>query len=271
MQIHHLNCGAMQPYGGALMDGRSPIPAPASMACHCLLLETDDGLVLVDTGTVSTDPAFDRTHLDPAFLAMNRIRLDAGEAAANQVRARGLNPADVKHVVMTHLDFDHAAGLRDFPGAAVHVSAAEAHAARNPSGLIERRRYTPAQWGGTGNWHEHSDFDTDWFGIPAAPVLPGVSLVWLPGHSEGHCGVAIKADGGWLLHAADAIFNAAELDAGHPRMPTGARFYQWMMETSQSKRRRSLKDVRRVVREHGDEVEVICTHDPALIDTSPAP
>lgn len=264
MQIHHLNCGAMQPYGGALMDGATRIPAPATMACHCLLLESEDGLVLVDTGTVSVDPEFDRKHLDPTFLAMNRIRLAADEAAANQVRALGHDPAEVKHIVMTHLDFDHAAGLRDFPRATVHLSSAEAHAARHPAGAIGQRRYTPAQWGDIGRWRRYADFDTDWFGIPAAEVLPGVSLVWLPGHSEGHCGVAVRDGDGWLLHAADAVFNHSEL-AARPSMPTGARLYQWMMETSQRKRRRSLKDVRRVVREHGSEVRVICTHDPSQI------
>ena len=265
MTIHHLNCGAMQPYGGALMDGQTRGLAPATMACHCLLLETEDGLALIDTGTVSTDPDGDRARLDPAFLALNRVRLHADEAAANQVRALGHNPADVRHIVMTHLDFDHAGGLLDFPRATVHLSAAEAYAARHPAGPKARRRYCPGQWGDIGRWRRTADFDGDWFGIPAAEVLPGVSLVWLPGHSLGHCGVAIRDGDRWLLHAADAVFNHAELDVLNPRMPTGARLYQWMMETSQSKRRRSLHDVRRVVREHGDEVSVICTHDPALL------
>lgn len=263
MQVHHLNCGAMQPYGGALMDGRTQGLAPATMTCHCLLLETDDGLMLVDTGTVSADPAYDRRHLDPTFQAMNRIRLDADEAAVNQVRRMGHDPADVRHIVMTHLDFDHAAGLRDFPRATVHLAAAEAHAARHPQGPLGRRRYCPAQWGDIGRWRRVDAFDTDWFGIPAAEILPGISLVWLPGHSDGHCGVAIHTGDTWLLHAADAVFNHAELAVKHPSTPTGARMYQWMMETSQQKRRRSLKDLRRVVREHGDEVQVICTHDPS--------
>lgn len=264
MKIHHMNCGAMRPYGGALMDGRTPGVAPANMTCHCLLLEVDDGLVLVDTGTVSVDPGYDRQHLDRTFQWIDRVRLDSAEAAANQVRALGHQPADVKHVVMTHLDFDHAAGLRDFPKATVHLSRAEADAARHPSGPIGRKRYCPAQWGDIGRWQRHAEFDTDWFGIPASEVLPGISLVWLPGHTNGHCGVAIKRDGGWLLHAADAVFNHSELDVAHPSTPTGARMYQWLMETSQRKRRRSLRDLRRVVREHGDEVEVICTHDPSL-------
>src|SRR3954449_5591160 len=53
MKMPHLNCGAMQPYGGALFDGDTRGLGPANLTCHCLLLETSIGLVLVDTGTVS--------------------------------------------------------------------------------------------------------------------------------------------------------------------------------------------------------------------------
>ena len=49
MRIHHLNCGCMCPVGGRLWDGVSRGPT-AQLVCHCLLVETDSGLVLVDTG-----------------------------------------------------------------------------------------------------------------------------------------------------------------------------------------------------------------------------
>lgn len=49
MRVHHLNCGCMCPLGGPLMDGFSRSPT-ARLICHCLLVETERGLVLVDTG-----------------------------------------------------------------------------------------------------------------------------------------------------------------------------------------------------------------------------
>lgn len=50
IKIHHLDCGCMCPFGGALFDGFSA-GLRAHLCCHCLLLETErDGLVLVDTG-----------------------------------------------------------------------------------------------------------------------------------------------------------------------------------------------------------------------------
>jgi hypothetical protein len=61
MRIHHLNCISTCPLGGHLMDGRTPgVLTRGQLACHCLLLETDQGLVLVDTGLGLGDVAHPR-------------------------------------------------------------------------------------------------------------------------------------------------------------------------------------------------------------------
>ncbi|WP_223281445.1 MBL fold metallo-hydrolase [Streptomyces antnestii] len=49
---------------------------------------------------------------------MARPVLDTGETAVRQVAALGYDIEDVRHIVLTHLDLDHAGGLRDFPPAA---------------------------------------------------------------------------------------------------------------------------------------------------------
>jgi hypothetical protein len=49
MRIHHVSCGTMCPVGGRLVDGFSR-GLTAKLVCHCLLVETEQGLVLVDTG-----------------------------------------------------------------------------------------------------------------------------------------------------------------------------------------------------------------------------
>lgn len=268
IHIHHFSCGAMQPYGGALFDGQTPLSKPAELSCHCLLLETQSGLVLVDTGTVSADVHAARDRLSPLFRMIDRVRLDPAEAAANQIRARGHAPADVTHIIMTHLDFDHAAGLVDFAQAAVHLSAAEADAAREPSSPKARGRYRREQFQTSEpRWRTVKTFPGRWYGLPSSPIdgVPGVLLISLPGHTRGHCGVAVQRANGWLLHAADAIFNHRELDPVSPSTPTGARAYQWLMQTSQPQRRHSLLELRRLRRDHHDEVEIICTHDPALL------
>src|SRR4051812_42589688 len=225
MDVHHLNCGAMQPYGGALWDGKTRGPGPANLTCHCLLLETSVGLVLVDTGTVGRDAVASAQRISPFFRITDRVRLVPAEAAFNQIARLGHDPAEVKHVVMTHLDFDHVAGLPDFPGAKVHLSDAEAWAARRPTTPKERARYKPVAAANQSAWHSYDTFPADFFGLPATYLegIPGVMLVWLPGHTKGHCGVAIDLGRGqYLLHAADAIFNGRELDE-LPFTPPAAR------------------------------------------------
>ena len=71
MRIHHLNCISTCPAGGHLMDGRTPgVLTRGHLCCHCLLVETNDGLVLVDTGLGLQDCAHPRTRLSAFFLAL---------------------------------------------------------------------------------------------------------------------------------------------------------------------------------------------------------
>ena len=57
-----------------------------------------------------------------------------------QLEALGHDPADVRHIITTHLDLDHAGGIGDFPEAQIHLFASELAEARSP-GLLERARY----------------------------------------------------------------------------------------------------------------------------------
>jgi glyoxylase-like metal-dependent hydrolase (beta-lactamase superfamily II) len=110
----------------------------APMCCHCFLIEGDDRLILVDTG-LGVEDVNDSRRLGFLFNALTRPRLDIAETALRQVADLGFRPDDVRDIVPTHLDLDHAGGMGDFPGAAVHVFATELRAASNPSGLLERR------------------------------------------------------------------------------------------------------------------------------------
>ena len=102
MKVHHLNCGSMK--------------RPAPMVCHVLLIETDNGLVLVDSGYGTADCA-DPRRVGPSRY-MVRATLSHQETAANQIEQLGYARDDVRHIVITHLDVDHAGGLSDFPNRA---------------------------------------------------------------------------------------------------------------------------------------------------------
>ena len=266
MRVHHLNCGTMCPYSGALMGQPDAGLGPARLTCHCLLVETDQGLVLVDTGLGTADVAEPVPRLSRFFLGLMRPRLALAETAIAQIAALGLSPGDVRHIVLTHLDFDHAGGLTDFPQARVHLLAAELQAARHPRSPIARGRYRRMQWQEEKHWQTYAPGGEPWFGFAAVRGLTGlppeILLVPLPGHTAGHAGVAVDTGDGWLLHAGDAYFFHGEMDPKRPRCPIGLRAYQTMMEVDRAARLANQRRLRALVGEQGPAVRVISAHDP---------
>ncbi len=176
MKIHHLNCGTCCPVGGKLFDGYSS-GLSAHLVCHCLLIETNDGLVLIDTGYGTQDNRRPRERLSDFFLALNRPQLLPQETALAQVRALGFRPEDVRHIVVTHLDFDHAGGIEDFPNARIHVTAREKEVADQRRGgvFVSRKRYRPQQWDTVANWSLYPLGGGErWFGFDAVRDLEGL-------------------------------------------------------------------------------------------------
>ena len=273
MRIHHLSCGTMCPVGGRpLWYGPRQSPELHRLVCHCFLIETDaHGLVLVDTGLGLRDVREPRTRLSPFFLYANNIKLREEDTALRQVERLGFKAADVRHIVLTHLDFDHAGGIEDFPGAAVHVLAAELDAARNRrQGFIAKNRYRPRQWDEGVLWRPRDGAAAGgepWFGFDAVRDLEGlppeILVVPLAGHTWGHAGVAVSTPGGWLLHAGDAYFHQDEMRVAAPSCPPGLRGYQTMMEVDRAARLRNQDRLRGLVRDHGREVRVVSGHDAA--------
>jgi glyoxylase-like metal-dependent hydrolase (beta-lactamase superfamily II) len=265
MRIHHLNCGCMCPVGGALFDGFSK-GLSARLACHCLLIETEShGLVLVDTGFGTRDIAQRSRRLSPFFRALNNIQYSLDLTALRQIQSLGFSASDVRHIVLTHLDFDHAGGLDDFPGARVHVLQREIDAARAKGGFIHRNRYRAKQWEQVSDWRFYEPQGSDWFGFESVRNLDGlppeVLLVPLAGHTPGHAGVAIDDGKRWILHAGDAYFYRGEMHSEQRHCTPGLRFYQRMMEADRPARLANQQRLRQLSLARSDTVSMFCSHD----------
>lgn len=267
MRIHHLNCISTCPLGGRLMDGFTPsVFERGHLACHCLLVEGANGLVLVDTGLGLRDVHDPRGRLSAFFLGLVSPDFREEMTAVRQIERMGFRASDVRDIVLTHLDFDHAGGLDDFPGARVHLMADEREHAELQKTWLDRQRFRPQQWSSRGRWHAYAGASGErWMGFDCVRGLEGlddeVLLVPLTGHTHGHAGVAIRDDGRWRLLAGDAYFHHAEMDPLRPHCTPGLRFYQWMMEKDRGRRLRNQARLRELRRGHAGEVDIFCSHD----------
>lgn len=266
MRIHHLNCISSCPLGGRLMDGRSH-GLRGKLACRCILVETAGELVLIDTGFGLGDVAAPHKRLSKFFLSLLDPDFREELTAVRQIEALGYRATDVRHIVLTHLDFDHAGGLDDFPEATVHMLHSEAADAVLQKSWLDRQRFRPMQWSSYERWMTYEVTGSDaWFGFDAVREMrglpPEILLVPLIGHTMGHAGVAIRDRGNWLLLAGDAYFDHDEMDIANPRCLPGLRLYQWMMDKDHALRIGNQQRLRELIRDHGNEVKVICSHDP---------
>jgi glyoxylase-like metal-dependent hydrolase (beta-lactamase superfamily II) len=249
--IHHLNCGTLK------------VPNFPTVVCHCLLLQEGRNFALIDTGIGLQD--FQR--LDNSLIDMAGFQFNEEDTAVRRLEALGFDPGDVRHIVLTHADPDHAGGLNDFPNAHVHISAEEL--ASFASG---HWRYVPAQFSHEPQWMPHQRSNREWFGLEARPIgvrfSSEVLLIPLFGHTLGHCGVAIQQGDKWLLHVGDSYYLREELTRDdHPVSSIAIQ-----RADDDAQRRNSLAHLRRLMREHGEEVEMIGYHDlKELPDNYPLP
>jgi glyoxylase-like metal-dependent hydrolase (beta-lactamase superfamily II) len=265
MRIHHLNCISTCPLGGRLMDGRTE-GLRARLTCHALLVELPDQLVLIDTGFGLNDVRRPRPRLSSIFLFLMAPDFREEMTAIRQIERLGYDPQDVRHIVLTHLDFDHAGGLDDFPRARVHLLEHEETSAVAQRTMLDRMRYRPMQWGDRTRWNAYQGGEGEhWFGFDAVRHMTGlppeILLVPLVGHTLGHCGVAIDRGDRWLLDAGDAYFFHDEMDLTNPRCTPGLRAYQWMMDKNGEARRWNQDRLRILLREQPDRVTVFSSHD----------
>jgi len=272
MRVHHFNAGTMRPLGGRLIDGRPGLLRRAELVCHCLLIEAGGELVLVETGMGTR--AIDRPDwLGKSFTRLVGARPRFAETALAQVKRLGFAPEDVRHIVLTHLDLDHAGGLVDFPHAEVHVYAEELRTLHAPIDRAEEWRYRKVQFEHGPQWIPYAEHGEPWFGFEAVRELKGlppeILLVPLAGHTRGHAGVAVDTGDGWLLHAGDSYFHHREIDPVAPYIPWGLKFFESKVQIVRGPRLENQQRLRELAR--SGEVDIFTAHDPVDLWRFPAP
>jgi len=152
----------------------------AHSSANVMLLRAGDALVLVDSGQ--------------------------GGRLASLLPHIGLSPADITHLILTHTHIDHVGGLvtptgdPHFPQAHCHMMAAEwafwqaGSPEDEPARAWVRAHLTLVEEGDA--------------------IVPGVSIVGLPGHTPGHIGLMVESEGERLLHLSDLLHSLMQFP--HP-------------------------------------------------------
>ena len=226
----------------------APIPA-------FLIEHPGAGPILVDTGlhpTVVDNPV---SNLGRRGAALFKTRMTPEQAIGEQARARGVDPRDIGHVIMTHLHWDHASGISEFPGATFIVNKAEWESATKHGFM---RGYRHAHFHPLYDWRTidfSSDTVSSFESFGRAVDLFGddgsVRLLSTPGHSAGHTSVLLRLKGGEALLTADAAYARRTIEESLiPPVVEDEHLY-----------RRSLKEIQRYLEPRPDTV-VVPGHDP---------
>ncbi len=236
----------------------------AKVVCHCLLLETDQGLVLVDTGLGVQDYLHTQARLGNLVSRLGRIENNLELTALAQIQHLGFSSKDVKHILISHLDFDHAGGISDFPHATVHILSSEYNATQNFFSLKNKARYKTQQFKQHRYWNFiEPDQGEAWFNLHQVQGFrifqDEILMIPLLGHSQGHCGVAIKQNDGWLFFCGDAYFSHLQLNPTN-RLRTLDKLERFFAEDNQ-RRIDNLHKIQQLAQNEKN-IEIICAHDP---------
>ena len=194
----------------ATVPDRGRITLPVST----YLIEHNTGLYLVDTGLsreISPGGKYNRKAVEsvlPKHLAaLYHPFVPLGMTVTEQLGARGIKLEDIKAVLITHLDADHAAGLRSLEKAQrIIIPEDEAY-------WSVRTKYRMRQ---ARNLWETTDYERLFYrGCQLGPMNRAIDVIGnesimmvnLPGHTDGQAGVLVRDGNRSVLIAADAAFS----------------------------------------------------------------
>ncbi|MFK3831752.1 YtnP family quorum-quenching lactonase [Staphylococcus saprophyticus] len=201
LRINYLNGGITHIDGGAMfgvvpkalwtkkyeVNDKNQIPLPT----HPILIQSNDYNIIIDTG-IGSGKLTDKERRNFGAHYESQISED--------LKALDLTTADIDYVLMTHLHFDHAAGLTDNEGnsifnKAIHViQQDEWHEFQSPN-IRSKSTYWPKNNGDLKKRLLLFENEIE--------IVPGIKMIHTGGHSFGHAIITIESQNEKAVHMGD--------------------------------------------------------------------
>ena len=243
--------------GGEWKSVRIPIP-------FYVIRHPQKGLILFDSGLgkefVSQEQSWWVHRLANSLLP---LEFDSQkDPAALQLAREGIDPQDVRYIIISHLHYDHAGGLRDFPNAKIVVSREEWTQAYVDRWKARGRGVMSKQLEGLAHRLELVDYSK---GVPFENFEKTVDLfqdgflrvIFTPGHTPGHQSLLLTPPQGQpILFTGDAAWAMENIEKPAPK--------SWIVRTFEeesSSAWKSLQELHIFFKKH-PEVKIVTGHQP---------
>ena len=227
--------------GSIFMKG-DPHDSPMAMDYYIWVIRNDEKTIVVDCG-------FDKKEGE------NRGRTYL-RSPTEGLGLIGIDPAEVKDVIITHMHYDHVGNLSIFPNARFHVQDTEmayvtgramTHPIlRHSFVLSEVQAMVAMVYQDRAIFHDGDD-----------DLVPGVTLHHFPGHARGLMAVRVNTKRGWIILASDTAHYYESLTAEHVFI-THENIFEM------------LESYRSLVKLGGDVSRIVPGHDPDVLKRYPS-
>ena len=227
--------------GSIFMKG-DPHDSPMAMDYYIWVIRNDEKTIVVDCG-------FDKKEGE------NRGRTYL-RSPTEGLGLIGIDPAEVKDVIITHMHYDHVGNLSIFPNARFHVQDTEmayvtgramTHPIlRHSFVLSEVQEMIAMLYQDRAIFHDGDD-----------DLVPGVTLHHFPGHARGLMAVRVNTKRGWIILASDTAHYYESLTAEHVFI-THENIFEM------------LESYRSLVKLGGDVSRIVPGHDPDVLKRYPS-
>ncbi len=194
--LHAITCGWFDAPSGFFLGGapgRMRVPVPA------FLIEHPKGKVLFDSGlNLRFKQRVDAANTGSGF----RVEMTEDQEIGARLRARGIDPAEIRWVVLSHLHLDHVAGLASLPNATIVVQRSEWAMAISGHGGPEYDR----SYFDLGHAVKQIEGEFDLFGDGHIVLFP------TPGHTPGHQCARVRLASGDVILAGDCCYMRRSMD-----------------------------------------------------------